>query len=328
MYICYRIKFWSFFKHKTGIQKFANEYIHRYILAKGRSALFLENYLNILEEERKKNIDNCKELKPEIMDYGEFLIKIKKTKSLTRIVWVTVLFEIFLNYISTLIFIQGEGLLYLLIRWGLSIILTLSAMLVTDGLLTKILPDESGRRRGNRNGLQVNLNKENYLNIKKLVGLIVLPILLIFVEIAIIGVAHARALDIEGGVSGGILYYGFILLSMALPIIAGYFKWESEHNGEQYQESIKYYQNKNAIPILDSIITANHGEIKIIVENSIRKAWVLFSRFKLYKENYNAKKDLTEDLNNHYAKNFESFREEGLNYFGIPIKKIIKTLEN
>jgi hypothetical protein len=322
MFIIYRIIFFKFFKSEKGISEFAERCINKYVKRCPRfKVASLVKYVEVLENEKeRKKIEFKKIENVDRMDDGAFALQRKKTKRLTRVVWITVLFEIFLNYISTLIFIQGEGLLYLLVRWGLAIILTLAAMLVTDGLLTKILPEEPVRVRGNNNQ-NTDIYEEENSRIKKLVGLILLPVLLILVEIAIIGVAHARALDIEGGVPGGILYYGFILLSMALPIIAGYFKWESEHNGRLYQNTILYYQNFNEFNILKGIIIANIRDLKNVIERSINKAWTVSYRFRRYKLIYNKKRDIIEDISE--IETFKKFREKALNDFEEKIIKII-----
>jgi len=322
MYIIYRILFFKFFASEKGITEFAESRINKYVKrCPGFKIGLLVKYVEELEKQKeiKKNWLDVN-VKISKMGEGEFALQRKKTRRLIRVVWITVLFEIFLNYISTLIFIQGEGLLYLLVRWGLAIILTLAAMLVTDGLLTKILPEEQVGNKENYNENNELYEKQNS-RIKKLVGLILLPILLILVEIAIIGVAQARALDIEGGDPGGVLYYGFILLSMALPIIAGYFKWESEHNGLKYQNTIIYYQNYNDFNILNSIIIANIRDLKNVIERSINKAWTISFRFRRYKLIYNKKREINENISE--IEDFIKFKVKALKDFDTKTIKII-----
>lgn len=115
---------------------------------------------------------------------------------------------------------------------------------------------------------------------------------------------------------------------MALPVIAGYFKWDSEHHGKLYQNTLNYNKAQKLLHILNLIITADMKDIKGVVENSVRKAWKIFSKFKLYKENFNQEKSIAkEDISKHYSNSAESFNNEALGYFGNEVKTILKELE-
>lgn len=329
-HLLYRILYRQFFINTEGIKYFADRCTNKYI---GTTAVKLTNilttYIKVLKQERERrrqHFAECEEL--DRMDDGSFAIRSRKSRRMKLVVYVTILFEIFLNYISTLIFIQGDGLLYILVRWGLSIILALAAMLVTDGILTKLLPEESVRVKGNSSNHE---DDESYIKnarTKRYISLVILPILLIAVEVAIVGVSRERAIDIEGGGSGNVLFYGFILLSMALPVIAGYFKWDSEQHGKLFQNTLNYYRTEKLLHILDLVVIANMKDVKEVVDNSIRKAWEKFNRFKLYKENYNTRENIPrEDLSTHYANNLETFKENALNHFGTEVRDIIDDLE-
>lgn len=329
-HLLYRLLYRQHFLNTEGIKYFADRCTNKYIgIGAVKQTNILTTYIKVLKQEREKRRQQFLECEDsDRMDDGSFALRRRKSARMKLVVYVTILFEIFLNYISTLIFIQGDGLLYILVRWGLAIILALAAMLVTDGILTKLLPEESVRIKGNSSNHE---DDESYIRnakTKRYIGLAILPILLIAVEIAIIGVSRERAIDIEGGRSGNILFYGFILLSMALPVIAGYFKWDSEQHGKLFQNTLNYYRAEKLLHILDLIIIANMKDVKEVVENSIRKAWEKFSRFKLYKENYNARKNIPrEDISGHYATDLDSFKENAFDHFGSEVKDILYELE-
>lgn len=287
----------------------------------------LTDYVQVLKKERIKRLEDFEAFsKQDRMDDGSFTIMRKKSSRLGYVVFITILFEIFLNYVSTLIFIQGDGLLFIIVRWGLAIILTLSAMLVTDVLLAKLLPEESVRIKGkNTEDDQAFYNQRS--KAKRMISLIILPILLIAIEIAIVGVARARALDIEGGQSGGILYYGFILLSMALPIVAGYFKWDSEQHGKLYENTLSYHKSKKLLHVVELILVSNMKDVKNVVEKQSSKALKQFSKFKLFKENYNLKNSIAqEDISAHYCASQTTFNDEVLRKFGEDVNLILAEL--
>ncbi|HEY9005866.1 hypothetical protein [Ohtaekwangia sp.] len=325
-YLLYRLLYRQYFIHTEGIKKFAERCTNKYVSTMAvRKTNILTTYIQVLRQEREKRKQEfmeCEDL--DRMDDGSFAIRRRKSRRMKVVVYVTLLFEIFLNYISTLIFIQGEGLLYVLVRWGLSIILALAAMLVTDGILTKLLPEESVRVKGHAARHEDDESYNRNLRTKRYIGLVILPVLLVMVEIAIIGVSRERALDIEGGRSGNILFYGFILLSMALPVIAGYFKWDSEQHGKLFQNTLNYYRAEKLLHVLNLIIIANMKDVKEIVDNSIRRSWEKFSRFRLYKENYNLKRDHPKE---HYPADLETFKDTALEHFGTEVKFILSALE-
>ncbi len=328
-YLIYRFLYNQFFLNVEGIKLFANRCINRYINKQAlNKANTLTAYVAIIKEERAKaNAEflACEQL--DRMDDGSFMIKQKKNRSSKIAVYFMILFEIFLNYVSTLIFIQGDGLLFVIVRWGLAIILALAAMLSTDALLSNILPEESVRVKGKK---IENDDTENYKNIstkKRMISLFISSLCLVCFEIAIIGVASKRAFDLEQ-TNSGVMFFGFILLSVALPILAGYFKWNSEHHGKLYQNSLKYYKTKNTLHILNLILTGDMKDVKDVIDISIKKAWNTFSTFQLYKENYNRKNNIPDEvIEGRYFSDIESFKIEALNHFGNEVKEILRELE-
>jgi|GEM_PF-2346812 len=329
-HLYYTTVYRQFFLNTEGIKLFAERCINYYV-SKGAvtKANLLTSYVKILKEERsmrREEFITCS--KSDRMDDGSFAMKRKRSKSMMVAVYFAIVFEIFLNYVSTLIFIQGDGLLFILVRWGLSIILAIAGMLVTDALLSRSLPDEAVRIKGSDSKFEDDVFHSKREKSKRVISLIILPFLLIAIEWAIVGVSEARALDIEGGRAGGILYYGLILLSMALPVIAGYFKWESEQHGKIYQNTLNYHKTSKLIHILDLSIVATMKDVKDVVEYSTMKAWQVFARFKLYKENYNAKHNVTKEICElHYCKNASTFAEEAISRFGDDVFLILKELK-
>ena len=331
IYLWYRLLYRQYFLHPEGIKNFAERCVNKYINKQALNQTnMLTAYINILKRELDKRIAELAEYEGlDRMDNGSFTIKARTSRRMKFVVYVTILFEIFLNYISTLIFIQGDGLLYVLVRWGIAIILALAAMLITDGLLTKLLPEDAVRVKGSHEWK--NEDDDNYqrrLALKRQISLIILPALLVAVEIAILGVSRARAIDIEGGSGGGILYYGFILLSMALPLMAGYFKWNAEQHGKLFQNTVDYYRAQKLVHVLELIIIANKKDVKNVIELKVRQSWQLISRFRLYKENYNSKRQLpTEKIIDHYANTIDTFKSFALKQFDKEVKVIVQELD-
>ncbi len=329
-YWLYRVLYNQYFLNVQGIKAFAERCMNVYVEKDAvKKALSITSHINILYEELKKRVQDFQEYSEvNRMDDGSFSLTQKKSRRLKWVVFIIIAFEIFLNYISTLIFIQGDGLLYFIVRWGLAIILALGAMMVTDGILANLLPNESvWVKKREDNHTDDNIFYLRRMRMKRVISLILLPVLLVGIEWAIVGVARARALDIEGGTGGGTLFYGFILLSMALPLIAGYFKWDSEQHGKLYENTLNYYHAKKMLHIVELSIIANKKDVKNLVEGSAKVAWKIFETFKLYKQNYNRTNIIAdENLQGHYCENNKSFANEVINRFGEEVQEILLEL--
>lgn len=331
IYFYYRIRFRQFFLNQEGLKSFAERCKNVYAgMSTKRKVSNLTSYVKILKEEHEKHSKDFIEYsKLDRMDNSSFSIKKSKSKRVKFLVYVLILFEIFLNYLSTLIILEGDSFLLILARWAISIGVALITMLTFDSLLTKLLPEESVKLKGTtteRNEDDEYLYKRTAKS-KRIVSLILLPIVLIAFEILIIGISNARAIDIEGGTKKGVLYYGFILFSMALPIIAGYFKWDSEQHGKLYKNTLQYHRSLKLMHIVNLAIISAMKDIKTIIEDKTSTAWRIFSRFKLYKENYNRKRDISESTLDHYCKSLELFSAKILDSFGDEVKEILIELQ-
>ena len=131
-----------------------------------------------------------------------------------------------LNYFSTLVFISGDDFGIVLLRWLIAIVLTFGAIAASERFMEAILP--------------IRKHNEQRARPRSILMVVLWSLLLLGVEIAIAGVSEARARDIEGGQTGGLLYYGFIVLSMTLPLIAGGISWDMLHVYDSYKYTRKY----------------------------------------------------------------------------------------
>jgi hypothetical protein len=117
-------------------------------------------------------------------------------------------------------------------------------------------------------------------------------------------------------------------MAVALPLLAGYFKWDSKQNGKIYQNTLTYYKTRKLIHVLDLAIVSTMKDIKNIVDVSVKKAWMVFEKFKLYKENYNYKNNIPkEEITSHYCNNIQTFTIHGLARFSDDVNTILRELQ-
>ena len=150
--------------------------------------------------------------KNDLLSDNDFYSARRKVRIGTFLVTGILVTEGLLNYFSTLVFISGEDFGIAMLRWLIAIVLTLGAIASAERFMEAILPIKKHGSTTSRP--------------RSILMVVLWSVLFVGVEIAIAGVSEARARDIEGGRTGGLLYFGFIILSMTLPLIAGGISWD------------------------------------------------------------------------------------------------------
>jgi hypothetical protein len=157
---------------------------------------------------------------------------------------------------------------------------------------------------------------------RSILMIVIWSVLMVGVEIAIAGVSEARARDIEGGHTGGLLYFGFIILSMALPLIAGGITWDLLHVYDSYKYTRKFNVAQTTWETVDRQIKIVMQRLEDHYNVRLNQAWRRFNDFRSYKENYNLRRGMTENLDGHFAAQFGTFKEEADRRYGAILGQI------
>ncbi len=299
----YRSAFSSDLKNPNGLKRFAERCLSDLIDEVKKKSMSMRQ--GIQEMERKLNatrsyLDGVR--KGDLLSDNDFFSARRKIRIATFLVTGIMLTEGLLNYFSTLVFIVGEDLGIALLRWLIAIVLTLGAIASAERFIEAILP--------------IQKHNETELKPRSILMVVMWSVLFVGVEIAIAGVSEARAKDIEGGHTGGLLYFGFIILSMALPLIAGGISWDFLHVYDSYKYTRKYNVAKRVWDTVDR-------EIKIVMQRledyynvGLNRTWSKFNDFRSYKENLNLRRGTTESLDGSYYSEFASFKVEADKRYG------------
>ena len=291
------VRFYAIFKNINGLKTFAERCQNWLIRTTTRVSLNYNQKNERLTVEKENLLRKKEEVERKAMiEYDDFFGIRKKVRTLSFLFWIIIIAEGFLNYISTLIFIPGDGFSFTLLRWFIAIVLTGSGIIAAEKFLDSLFPVVPYK------GVA---SKQRSIPIATMWG-----VLLLIVEIAIVGVAEARARDIEGGTDSQILYYGFILLSMVLPVVAGATRWDLMHYIDAYQNTLLHNKIEKRLLKIDSILRKNVERDSLYYKLKSTAYWDLFNEFKVRKENYNSKKGITEDLAGHYSENYDTFQKE------------------
>ncbi len=240
--------------------------------------------------------------KSDLLSDNDFFSARRKVRIGMFLVTGILLTEGLLNYFSTLVFISGEDIGIALLRWLIAIVLTLGAIATAERFMEAILP--------------IRKHNESESKPRSVLMIVLWSLLFIGVEIAIAGVSEARARDIEGGHTGGLLYYGFIILSMTLPLIAGGISWDLLHVYDSYKYTRKYSIAKRTSDTIER-------QIKIVIQRledyynvRLNQAWHRFNDFRSYKENFNLRRGMSENVNGQFYAEFTTFKNEADRRYG------------
>ncbi len=207
-----------------------------------------------------------------------------------------------LNYFSTLVFISGEDLGIALLRWLIAIVLTLGAIASAERFMEAILP--------------IHKHGATQSKPRSILMVVIWSVLFVGVEIAIAGVSEARARDIEGGHTGGLLYYGFIILSMTLPLIAGGISWDLLHIYDSYKFTRKYNHARSISDTVERQIKITMQRLEDYYNVHLNQAWHQLNDFRSYKENFNLRRGIAENVDAQYFAEFNNFKKEADRRYG------------
>jgi hypothetical protein len=307
--IFYRTTYPTDLRNANGLKRFAERCLSDLIdnvktksTAMRQSIQDMERSLNAT----KGYLDTV--VRTDLLSDNDYFSARRKIRIGTFLVAGILITEGLLNYFSTLVFISGEDLGIVLLRWLIAIVLTLGAIAAAERFMEAILP--------------IRKHNEPEARPRSILMVVLWSVLLVGVEIAIAGVSEARARDIEGGHTGGLLYFGFIILSMTLPLIAGGISWDMLHVYDSYKYTRKYNVARKRWDDLDRRIKIVMQRLEDYYNMTLNEYWRRLNDFRSYKENFNLRRGATEKVDGHFCSDFRTFKEEADRRYGAILGKL------
>ena len=302
-YWYFRMRYRKWFENHDGIKGYAEQAMS-WLIADviKKSSKLLEDTQQL--SERRDQLVSCEQklLTLPLLDNDVYFTIHKKIVFTKIIIPILIGAEVFLNYVSTLIFITGEGLLFALLRWVTAIGLTAIAIVGADLLLDAISPVKAE---------QPPIEIAEHTRNKRFIRIFWSSTVLIAIEFAIAAIAERRARDVEGNMAEGLLYYGFIVLAVVFPLVVAYLRWERNHYYDAYRNRHELNKVQEDLKVIEEQISVNKLQEHLNLKNQVNEEWSLLSEFRVYKENYNLKKGIeNENLSKHFAKDKKSFSKE------------------
>jgi hypothetical protein len=301
--IFYRSAYQSDLKNPNGLKRFAERCLSTLLDNVKRKSTAMRQ--GIQEMERKLNAARTYlsgVRRSDLLSENDFFSARRKVRIGTFLVSSIVLTEGLLNYFSTLVFINGEEIGIVALRWLIAIVLTLGAVASAERFIEAMIP--------------VKKHNEPIARPRSVLMIVLWSVLFVGVEIAIAGVSEARARDIEGGHTGGLLYFGFIVLSMTLPLIAGGISWDLLHVYDSYKYTRKFNTMMRTHDTTERQITITMQRLEDYYNMRLNESWHQFNNFRSYKENYNLRRGSGENVDGHWAGEFGTFKQEADRRYG------------
>lgn len=307
----YRIKYRAFFQHPSGKKQFANwacatviseleKPLHRLQETVRRAKTqYVDTGILQSDKEEKMGDLGASQQEPKKAPFEREVEELIKRKAIFNFwaVFLIVIAEAGLNYISMLIILSEEGISFEAVRLVLAFVATAVSVFIFDRMWVAWRSDPKQENRWAAIGWTLG-------------GLIVLVLLY--------ALSSARAADFEGE-KRGIVYYGFIILSLILPVIAGWLWADREAILPQYRrlkkwkdtvvESRNFERSKAS---LKEEILARWDEFRTRFQRLVTDYWMVVNYFNTLKDGYNMRQvpPIKEEVGGTIAESFDAFKSK------------------
>lgn len=297
----FKLSFGSYLRSEHGIKKFAEMAMGQLIRkVTKKSAFYREMNENLLVEKANLRLRADELYEQPMLNAGDFFSVRRRLWANSFIVTAVIAASVFLIFVSVSALLVGDaevqGSLQWLVSGVLALVLTGGGLIVTERLIDILIPLDSSSRR-------------KVGEIAQAVA-ILWAVLLVGIELAILGITEVRAEQLGTAQNSGVLYFGFIALSMMLPIIAGSIRWDAMRHIDAYKTTRAHRDIDSRLAQIDSILRQNEEYESNFYKIKSIEYWDQLNEFRTYKDLYNAKYDMVEQLGGHFAQSYDAFQRE------------------
>jgi hypothetical protein len=309
----FRMRYGTYLRSEHGIKKFAErsmgQLIHR---VTKKSAFYREMNENLLVEKANLRMRATELYEQPMLKAGEFFGVRRRLWTNAFISTAVVTAAIFLVFLSISAFITDETGLVGFLRWFVSIVLAIvlaaGGLVVAERLIETLIPQ--------RDPIGKDMEDAGPA-IATLWG-----VLLVAIELAILSIVEVRASQFGAMQNSNFLYFGFISLTMMLPIIAGTIRWDAMRYMDAYKTTRAHREIDSRLAQIDSILRQNEEYESNFYKIKSIEHWDLLNEFKTYKDLYNQKHGLVERLDGHFAQTYDTFQREAYKRYASDLRDI------
>ena len=312
-YLYYRSRFGSYLRNDHGIKKFAEMSMGQ-LLRKvtKKSAFYREMDENLMVEKANLRLREDELLEKPSLNPGAFFSIRRRLWSENALVIFILISAVFLNFIAVTAFVGGEGVVFSVLRWvlasTLAIVLTGGGLVITERLIESIMEE----RNSEVTDVPVVGRSVAWLWGSLLIGVL----------IAILGISQVRATMVASNEGSGLLYFGFIVGSMILPLLAGALRWDALRYVDVYKSTQTLREIEGRLAQIDSILRQNEEYESNFYKIKSISYWDRLNEFKTYKDNYNEKKGISENLRDHFSQTYDTFQSEATKRYEADVRDV------
>lgn len=296
-----RYKYGTYLRNEQGIRKFAEVSLGGLLRRVTRkSALYREQNESYLVEKANLRLRDTELSEQPRLEAGAFFGVRRRLWANQAIIIAAILASIILAFVSVTAFMNATDVLGGFVRWAIAgifaAVLTGGGLLATERLIEALIVPEDASDTS---------LPEHKGGIATLWALV-----LVGVEFAIFGLAEVRAGQLAQQGGSDVLYVGFIAVAMVMPLIAGAVRWDAMRFVNVYKTTMTYRAVDSRLAEIDSQLRQNEEFESNFYKVRLLTHWDDLNVFRTYKENYNARKGIEENLNGHFAQTFDQFQGE------------------
>lgn len=312
-YLYFKSRYNRYLTNEHGIKKFAEMSLGQLVrkVAK-KSSFYREMNENMMVEKANLRMRVNELHENPMLDPGEYFSVRRRVLANTFIMISVVILSIFLIYLSISAFFGAEGTLTTVTNWIVSVLLAIilvgGGVIITERLIEALVPELRSHAETIR---------EPVRSVAPLWA-----ILLTGIELALLGLSEPRAGMFAELQDSSVLYIGFIIMSMTLPLMAGAIRWDAMRFIDLYKATQAYRQIEGRLAQIDSVLRQNEEYESNFYKIKSISYWDLVNDFKTLKDNYNAKKGITEDLKGHYSQTYDSYQAEANKRYAADIRDV------
>ena len=309
----HRFQHGSYLKNEHGIKQYAEKCMGQLIRkVTKKSAFYREMDENLLIEKANLRMREQELRENAMLDAGDFFGVRRRLWLEHTIIGAVIVAAIFLNYVAVTAFLTGDSMALGFLRWfvaaAMALVLTGGGLVITERLIENLSP------RSRPHSKEIS-GVEMTTAISILWG-----ILLVGIEVAIMGVSEVRANTLSEETGSSFLYFGFIIASMMLPLVAGALRWDSMRYIDIYKSTRALREIESRLAQIDSVLRQNEEYESNYYKIQSISYWDRLSEFKTYKSNYDEKEGYEETLDDHFARSYDTFQEESFKRYSFDIR--------
>ncbi len=296
----YRMKQGQYLRNPQGTKLFAEKCIGE--LVRGvtkKSAVYREMNENLLVEKANLRMRSMELSERPSLDAGEFFMVRRQLWLHNVIITAVVAAGVFLIFLSLSAGLGQEGVspvLTWLVAAVLAIVLMGGGLVATERFVETIAPRRS-------------IRTQELKDVTRSIAPLWI-VVLVAVELALFGIAQVRADHVAASFDSTLLYWGFIIATMALPVIAGAIRWDAGQYIDIYKTTTALRQVESRLAQIDSVLRQNEEYESNFFKMKSIQYWDNLNDFKTYKVNYDEKKGRTEEIDTHFSRSYDEFQAE------------------